>query len=179
MSFDSTNCIIIIFLIFLYYVKYLQIGIVGRTGAGKTSLLAGLFRLGYVEGSIKIDGVDTKTVRLSKLRSSISIIPQDPVLFSGSIRKNLDPFGEYDDTALWSALEEVKLYIFFISTHLLQLLIKHSLQLLTISFILLTDKNIHNLYYMSTTIFLFLGRIEECIIGSRWNGTQYRSYPRW
>lgn len=110
LSFDLINCILFYT---CYHVKYLQVGIVGRTGAGKTSLLAALFRLGYVEGSIKIDGVDTKTVRLSKLRSSISIIPQDPVLFSGSIRKNLDPFGEYEDTALWSALEEVKLYIIF------------------------------------------------------------------
>ena len=61
------------------------------------------------EGHIYIDGIDTKSIGLHELRSKISIIPQDPVLFSGTLRKNLDPFSEYTDEALWNALESVKL----------------------------------------------------------------------
>lgn len=74
-----------------------KIGIVGRTGAGKTSLIQALFRLADIDGQILIDSMDTKCVPLSMLRSHISIIPQEPVLFSGTLRKNLDPFDEYDD----------------------------------------------------------------------------------
>jgi len=86
-----------------------KVGIVGRTGAGKSSIIMALFRLAVNEGRIIIDGVDTSKISFTRLRSSISIIPQEPVLFSGSLRKNLDPFDEYSDQALWSALEEVEL----------------------------------------------------------------------
>lgn len=86
-----------------------KIGIVGRTGAGKSSIIQALFRLARTDGSITIDGVDTATVTLHRLRSSIAIIPQEAVLFSGTIRSNLDPFGEHADEQLWTALEQVEL----------------------------------------------------------------------
>ncbi|XP_053679919.1 ATP-binding cassette sub-family C member 4-like [Anopheles nili] len=86
-----------------------KVGIVGRTGAGKSSIIAALFRMALVEGDILIDGRNTSNVPLETLRSHISIIPQDPVLFSGTLRRNLDPFEAYPDAALWRALELVEL----------------------------------------------------------------------
>uniref|UniRef100_A0A3Q3FJ42 Multidrug resistance-associated protein 1 n=1 Tax=Labrus bergylta TaxID=56723 RepID=A0A3Q3FJ42_9LABR len=83
-----------------------KVGIVGRTGAGKSSLMLGLFRIiEAAEGNIFIDGVDVSKLGLHELRSRITIIPQDPVLFSGSLRMNLDPFDCYSDEEVWRALE--------------------------------------------------------------------------
>ncbi|XP_039745048.1 probable multidrug resistance-associated protein lethal(2)03659 isoform X2 [Pararge aegeria] len=86
-----------------------KIGIVGRTGAGKSSIIQALFRLAYLDGTINIDGIDITSIGINYLRQKISIIPQEPVLFSGSLRKNLDPFDEYPDVLLLRALDKVKL----------------------------------------------------------------------
>eukprot|EP00904_Undaria_pinnatifida_P009922 jgi/Undpi1/605/HiC_scaffold_10.g04069.m1 len=87
-----------------------KIGIVGRTGSGKSTLMQVLFRMVDCEdGSVAIDGVDTKAIGLAALRSRLTIIPQEPVLFSGTLRANLDPFEVYEDDEVWDALEQASL----------------------------------------------------------------------
>mmetsp|Transcript_87336 Transcript_87336/g.251859 ORF Transcript_87336/g.251859 Transcript_87336/m.251859 type:complete len:344 (-) Transcript_87336:204-1235(-) len=97
-----------------------RIGVVGRTGSGKSSLLLTLLRLvepdldkqdEKYEPPISLDGVDTLRVGLRELRSKIGIIPQNPVLFSGTIRSNMDPFGQFSDDQIWNALEQCGLKV--------------------------------------------------------------------
>ncbi|KAM0753526.1 ABC transporter [Meredithblackwellia eburnea MCA 4105] len=87
-----------------------KVGIVGRTGAGKSTITLCLFRIvELASGAIKIDGVDISKLGLKDLRPTIAIIPQDALLFNGTLRSNLDPFGDYDDAVLWSALQRAGL----------------------------------------------------------------------
>mmetsp|Transcript_11549 Transcript_11549/g.40382 ORF Transcript_11549/g.40382 Transcript_11549/m.40382 type:complete len:1626 (-) Transcript_11549:176-5053(-) len=87
-----------------------KVGVVGRTGSGKSSLLLTLYRIVEVEsGSVSLDGHDCANLGLTTLRRNLAIIPQDPVLFSGTVRDNLDPFKQYNDADVWEALLKVGL----------------------------------------------------------------------
>ncbi|KAJ7455115.1 hypothetical protein FB451DRAFT_1516746 [Mycena latifolia] len=87
-----------------------RVGIVGRTGSGKSSLTLALLRCIYTEGTVHFDGLSTASINLNDLRSNITIIPQMPELLSGTLRHNLDPFEQYDDATLNSALRAAGLF---------------------------------------------------------------------
>jgi len=88
-----------------------KVGLVGRTGSGKSSMLLALFRMVEPEGGrVTIDGVDTRTLGVQHLRSKMSIIPQDPFMYKGTVRRNLDPLEQYQDAELWAVLESVGLH---------------------------------------------------------------------
>ena len=89
-----------------------RIGVCGRTGSGKSSLIISLFRIAEIEangGKISIDGVDTRTIGTLPLRSNLAIIPQDPVIFSNTVRYNLDPFEDASDDEVWETLKKVRM----------------------------------------------------------------------
>ena len=86
-----------------------KIGVAGRTGAGKSSLVAALMRMPDADGEIIIDHVPVKEIGLQQARRGISVLGQSPVLFSGSLRKNLDFLDKFQDAELWQALEDVHL----------------------------------------------------------------------
>jgi ATP-binding cassette subfamily C (CFTR/MRP) protein 1 len=90
-----------------------RVGIIGRTGSGKSTLILTLLRLlEPCRGSIEIDGIDISSIDLNDLRRSLAVVPQEPVLFSGTLRDSLDPFGEFSDREIESALERVELKSF-------------------------------------------------------------------
>ncbi|XP_043334217.1 ATP-binding cassette sub-family C member 4-like isoform X2 [Cervus canadensis] len=92
-----------------YIVSSAKVGIVGRTGAGKSSVIAALLRVSEPEGGILVDDIWTNEIGLHDLRKKMTVAPQEPVLFTGTMRKNLDPFNDHMDVELWNVLEEVQL----------------------------------------------------------------------
>ena len=89
-----------------------KVGIVGRTGAGKSSIISALLRMPEADGNITIDGVNINNLSLQESRQYVSVLGQTPEIFIGSIRNNLDPLGKHDDVALWAVLKTVGLMTF-------------------------------------------------------------------
>ena len=89
-----------------------RVGVVGRTGAGKSSLVAAFLRMPDAQGDVIIDGVKIADINLKESRRCISVLSQVPVLFCGSLRRNLDPMNQHEDVTLWAALEDVQLKSF-------------------------------------------------------------------
>ncbi|RWS19174.1 ATP-binding cassette sub-family C member 9-like protein, partial [Leptotrombidium deliense] len=93
-----------------------KVAVCGRTGSGKSSLVMALFKLvPKIDGQIMIDDIDLDTVDSTTLRNRLSVVPQDTVLFSGTIRENLDPGNEYSDSSIWNVLRLCKLETVFAS----------------------------------------------------------------
>ena len=86
-----------------------KVGIVGRTGAGKSSLIAALMRMPDPRGDIIVDGITANKLNLQAWRQSISVIPQNPILFSGTLRRNVDPTERFVDAEIWQVLQNVHL----------------------------------------------------------------------
>ena len=89
-----------------------KVALVGRTASGKTSLISALVRLYDFEGNIFIDNVDIKTLPVDFLRSKISVVPQEPTIFSGTLRENIDPTRQHSDDDIWKAISTVNLSLF-------------------------------------------------------------------
>lgn len=90
-----------------------KVAVVGRTGAGKTSLISAFLKLCKVHGRIFYDGVNIANLSLNALRSNISVVCQEPFLYSGTIRENIDPFGQYSDDRVWDVIKTIKLESLF------------------------------------------------------------------
>ena len=101
-----------------------RVGVVGRTGAGKSSILSCLFRLYPIEGTICIDGVDINLLGVQELRKSLAVIPQDPVLLSDTLRANIDPSATHTDEQIWRTLHVCSLAE-FVDTQLPKKLDEH------------------------------------------------------